>query len=340
MSLDAQTTQTETAPAQQESAPPTRDTLVGLFAAELDAEDNPPAPAQKQEAAPVEAAAEPATGEQPVEAAEGTEPDSETVEAQPPATPAINAPSGMSEEDRQRFAQLSPEVQAWVTQREQQRTADYTRKTQEVAEQAKAAKAEREALSAQLQHYNAFLSKITEQRIEPPNPAMQATDPDGYAHQLGLYVNAKHQQEIARQEQARVTAEQQQIEEKAYNEFVRTEASKLYEIMPEFRDPKQGPALKKAVVEYAEANGFAKVLPKATAQEVSILVKAMRYDAAQKAAKAAPVVQAPAPKSTRPSPAQGARRTSGFASAVQNVIQTGSRDALAAAYLAQLQSER
>ena len=312
--------------------------LVGLFAAELEAENAPAAPAKQapESEPPAEAVeAEEAAPEEGTDAAEGHEPD-----AQP--APAITAPNGMSEEDRQRFAQLTPEVQAWVTQREQQRTADYTRKTQEAATLAKAAAAERQQLGSQLEQYSAFLSQITTRKIEPPNPDMQFTDPDGYQQQLGQYVSAKHQQEQAQQEQLKVNAQRTDMEAKAYREFIQTEHAKLNEMMPEFTDPKTGPSLKKAVMAYAEAEGFGEVLPKATAKEVSILVKAMRYDAAQKAAKTSPVVANSAPRSSKPGPAKapGQRNTTNLATAVSNLMAGGSRASLAAAYAAELASER
>lgn len=336
MSLETQTT--EAPAAAEQPAPMTRDDLVGVFAAQLAAENDPP----KAEA-PAEAAAPADTESAPDEGAvadtDGTEPASGAETST--TTPVLNAPFGMSEEDRQRFAQLTPEVQAWVTQREVQREADYTRKTQEAATLAKAASAERQKLGSQLQQYDAFLNSITSQRIEPPDPAMQMTDPDGYQQALGNYVTAKHRQEQAAAEQSRVASERRQIEDQGYREFVQTESSKLIEIMPEFGDPKKAPELRKAVIAYAEQNGFAEALGRATAAEIKVLTQSMRYEAAQKAAKSAPVVAPSAPRSTKPGPAKAAgSRTSGFASAVSNLTASGSRAALAEAYAAELSSER
>ena len=111
--------------------------------------------------------------------------------------------------------------------------------------------------------------------------------------------------------------------------------------MPEFKDPKTGPALKKAVVAYAHEHGFGEVLAKATALEVSVLTKAMRYDAAQKAKSSATVVQPAAPRTAKPGPAKApGSRVSGFANAVANLRSDPSRDVLAAAFLAELNSER
>lgn len=340
-------TATATAPAETSNSPAD---LVGLFAAEIEAETAPPsatpaAPsangATESEPPAVAVEAEQAAPDEGTDAAEGTEPESDP-QSEEPANPILNAPTGMSEEDKRKFALLPPDVQNWLTKREADRRSEFTRKTQEAANLAKAAAAERQQLGTQLEQYSAFLSQITTRKIEPPDPNMQYTDPDGYQQQLGQYVSAKHQQELAQQEQAKVAAQQTAMQEKAYREFVQTEGEKLYAMMPEFKDPKTGPSLRKAVVEYAQANGFGEVLPKATAQEVSILVKAMRYDAAQKAAKSAPVVTPAAPRSAKPGPARapGSRTASNLATAVSNLMAGGSRASLADAYRAELASER
>ncbi len=338
MSLDNTAPQAEAAPA---DAPMDRGVLAEMFAAEIDAETNPPPPAAKETpAAPVEAAAEPATGDEPVEAAESTEPEPEAPEA--PPVPAITAPSGMSEEDRAKFAQLTPEMQSWLTQRYKDQGADYTRKTQAVAEQTKAVTAERQALAAQLEQYGKFLSTITTQELAPPNPAMQMSDPERYSLELGTYLQAKHNQEQARAEAARVAQQHSQIAEQNYREFVNQEKAKLLEIMPEFGDDKKAPALKSAVMTYASEHGFGDALGKATANEIAILVKAMRYDQAEKAKAAAPKVVAPAPKAAQPTPAKGGGRPSNLSVAIRNLDQSAnpSRDDLAAAFLAELNSER
>lgn len=49
----------------------------------------------------------------------------------------ITPPQSMSAKDCDEFAKLSPESQKWVTDREKQQTADYTRKTMELADQKK-----------------------------------------------------------------------------------------------------------------------------------------------------------------------------------------------------------
>lgn len=72
---------------------------------------------------------------EPVEAAEEAPP-AEAPEKAPetPDQQAVEAPVSWSKEDRELFATLPPNVQGLIAKREQERDADYTRKTQEIAD--------------------------------------------------------------------------------------------------------------------------------------------------------------------------------------------------------------
>lgn len=328
--------------AQAADSPPTIGTLAGMLAAELTSEERlsentvtRSEPTSEPAAAPGLEQTAPETG---VDADTSREPDS--VAETPLATSAINAPAGMSEAERAVFAQLPREQQAWVTQRESQRTADYTRKTQEVAAHARAVQSERQALSGQLEQYSAFLSKVTDQSIAPPDPALQQTDPYAYQERMADFVQAKFRQEQAQVEQAKVQAQRQYIEKQQYGEFVQAETAKLVDIMPEFQDPKTGPALKKAVAEYGLSNGIpVTALERATAVEIAILTKAMRFEAAQKAKASATIVPTAAPRSSRPGPARAPGRGTSMTDAVQNLSARPTRESLAAALMAELSAE-
>jgi hypothetical protein len=54
-----------------------------------------------------------------------------------PVKQAVASPQSMSAKDLEAFSALSPESQKWVTDREKELTADYTRKTMDLAEQKK-----------------------------------------------------------------------------------------------------------------------------------------------------------------------------------------------------------
>ena len=109
---------------------------VGDFIAELYDEDasteTVQEPSDRAEiAAPVEAE----QSAEPVEAeSESTEARQEEAE---PADAAITAPQSMSAEDREAFYTLPPEAQKWVSDRDKEQQADYTKKPMEVAEHRK-----------------------------------------------------------------------------------------------------------------------------------------------------------------------------------------------------------
>lgn len=96
-----------------------------------------------------ETSAKPAEGDAPAQA-DASDPeddtgpeDQDTGEAdtddgdEPDASSTITPPRSMSAKDREAFHKLPPESQKWLTDREQQMTADYTRKTQALAEKSK-----------------------------------------------------------------------------------------------------------------------------------------------------------------------------------------------------------
>jgi hypothetical protein len=70
------------------------------------------------------------------------------------------------------------------------------------------------------------------------------------------------------------------------------------------------------------------------------LWKAQRYDALQKAKATAKVVPPPTPKTAKPGPAKAVGRPSNLTSAVRNLSQNPTREALAAAFAAEIASER
>lgn len=333
------------APAAPE-APPSRESLAGLFAAELAAEEAPakPAPAPNEPAAPVEAAAAPETAEQQPADPATTEPESAPDEDR--ATPAIDAPSGMSEADKAMFAKLSPEAQAWVSKRAHESQADYTRKAQAVAEVRKQAEQMTAQLQGQLQQYDQILSTITGRNIAPPDPALRMSDPGAYEEQLAAYVQSRHAQEVATAEQTRVRAEMAKAQEEQKRAYFAEQSSELARIANEAGIPglaagtDEGRAMRKGVYDYGLKAGYTEdMLSMASAKDMLTLWKAQQYDAAKAAKTVAKPAPAPVPKSQTPGPAKQAPNKGSLTAAVQKVSQSGSREDLAASYLALLNSE-
>lgn len=326
------------APTERQQSP--SEQLNGLFMSELEAET-----AANSPSAPVTAAADTESPD-----VEGVTPENEPP-SEPEAAPATAtiAPFGMSEAERAVFSQLTPEMQAWVTSREQQRTADYTAKTQRAAADRKIVEAEyqkasshQQQLMQRMQQYDEVLRGITDQPLQPPPAALAEQDPMLFQQQLADYLHAKDRQERAGKERARLHEEARGQHEAQRTAYVKLEAQKLSEMLPDFYDGKKGPALQKAVVEYAGEHGIpVDRLSFVSALEMTMLVKAMRYDAAVKAQRNARVVTTAAPRSVAPGPARaGGGTVMPLATAVSNLRQNGGAKALEAAFLAELNAER
>jgi hypothetical protein len=118
------------APTEQTSEPTQSvEDFIGNLYEGAEPETTATAPAKAEESEP-EDPAEPGTDGDDDDVDEASEPEAK------PST--IAAPQSMSAKDREAFAKLPPDQQKWLTEREQQMTADYTRKTQAAAEKGKA----------------------------------------------------------------------------------------------------------------------------------------------------------------------------------------------------------
>lgn len=346
MSLEAEVAApVEAAPASAVDAPaPSNEPinasdLAGLFKAELDAESTPdPKPAAPQEVA----APDTESATEQAEPAEADQPETSDQDLSPAA---LKLPGRVSEADQAMFAALPPEQQQWLAKREQGREADYTRKTQEVAEQRKLIEGGQVALLERLQAYDGILSNFTQRPLAPPDPALRQTDPLGFDDQMAAYVQAKHHQEIAQAEQARVRAEAQELQKARQQQHWQEQSKRLGEVAPELAArTTEGAKLRQGVYEYGVKQGYSKdQLNNATAVDLATLWKAQRYDAmvANKSA-IKPVTPAP-PKVMQPGQAKAATGRNGpLARAVSDISnkQHPTRSDLAALYRAELAAER
>jgi hypothetical protein len=321
--------------------------LAGLFRAELDAESAPASPVEPAAAAtteiapdaPVEAA--PATESTPVEVDTATAEQQDGPETDP-APAAIVAPSGMSEADKAVFAALPPEAKAWIAKRENETRADYTRKTQAVAAQRQEVESAQAQVLEKLQQYDGILSQFTTRQLAPPDPALRMTDPVAYEDQVAKYLHDKHLQENAATEQAKVRREHEALSKQQQQTFWTEQAQALKDLAPELAaSTPEAKAHRQAAADYGLKHGYTKAqLDNCTARDLVTLSKAQRYDAAMAAKTTARTVVPPAPKVMQPGPAKAGGRSNGFASRVEALSQNPSRASLAAAYAAELASER
>jgi hypothetical protein len=168
-----------------------------------------------------------------------------------------------------------------------QREADYTKKTQTLAEQRKAVEAERQTVeqAKQLRDTYAQRLQIIEQALRSQTQGenldeLKETDPIGYAVKVAERSENEKRLYAIRAEQARIAQMQQSEQAQQLSQVVSQEADKLSKVLPEYADPQKGETIRKSIRSYAESVGFsADELSKVyDSRAVLTLYKAMQYD--------------------------------------------------------------
>ena len=169
-----------------------------------------------------------------------------------------------------------------------QRQADYTRKSQALAEQRKETEqiqSERQRLEQERQMYANGLQMLQEQQSSKLQEfesidwtALNADDPYQYMLKKDEYRDAQEKVQNVQQQQVLIQQEQAEEAQKARAHFVQQEYNRLVEALPEWNDKES--TIKKDVQEYARSVGF---LPEeinqlADHRSVLIIKKAMEYD--------------------------------------------------------------
>jgi chemotaxis protein histidine kinase CheA len=169
-----------------------------------------------------------------------------------------------------------------------QRQADYTRKSQALAEQRKETEqiqSERMRLEQERQMYANGLQMLQEQQSAKLKDfdnvdweGLKTEDPYQYMIKKDEYRDAQERITNLVQEQQAVQQEQTQQAQQARAHFVQQEYSRLIEALPEWNDNKS--TIKKDVQDYAISAGFLPEEVNQLADHRSILVikKAMEYD--------------------------------------------------------------
>ena len=169
-----------------------------------------------------------------------------------------------------------------------QRQSDYTRKSQEVAEQRKAneaIQAERLKLEQERQMYANGLQMLREQQqsklqefkdVDWEN--LKEEDPYAYMLKKDEYRDAQEKARNATQQQKIVQQQQQAQEAQARATFVQDQYSKLTEALPEWSD--ENSTVKEDIRKFAISSGYApeEVDQLADHRSVLILKKAMEFD--------------------------------------------------------------
>ena len=170
--------------------------------------------------------------------------------------------------------------------------ADYTKKTQEVAEQRKAVEAERRAVEEAKQVRDTYAQRLqaieqflTSGEDSPEDlAAMKENDPIGYAVKVAELTEKKEQLAQVRAEQQRLAQQQQAERQQEMAKHVQQEAQKLSQVLPEFSDPTKGEQLRSEIRNYGKSVGFTdqELAQVYDSRHVLMLHKAMQYDKLQK----------------------------------------------------------
>lgn len=192
-----------------------------------------------------------------------------------------------------------------------QRQADYSRKTEALAQERRAFQSEAEQVRVERQQYATLLQSLSQQletlqEKEPDWDRLWQEDPLEWTRQRAFKDDRDRKVSAARYELERMQAQAAQEQAEQMRQMLQSERAKLPELVPEARSPEKWEATRKQLREYGQKVGYtAEELSQAyDARAIAVLTKAMKYDALMSA-------KAPKPKAADPAPApsQGTART-------------------------------
>lgn len=225
-----------------------------------------------------------------------------------------------------------------------QRDRDYRVKTEQLSEQRKAFEAERAAVSQDRAHLmqaaQHFLANLPQ--IGPPDDAMLDSDPVAYLKQMRAYQHTAQQRAMAaqaiQQVQAKEAQDRQQFtaaQQQQLTEQLQREASRLPDLIPDWKDTKTREAESKSIRSWLEKSG-ASVEAIDSIRDAGILwavregmLRQKERDAVDAANKR---VHALPQRVQRSGVAETVRATDGRTSAMQALRKSGSTDAATAVF--------
>lgn len=158
------------------------------------------------------------------------------------------------------------------------RQSDYTKKTQDLAEQRRQLDTASQEILEQRNRYEQGLAEVTKRLQEATADdtdwnALKETDPVAYAVKREEY---REKQEVLQ----RAQAEQMQIAQGKMQQHLALEQEKLLQAIPEWQDPKVAQKEKTDVVTYAKRFGFSdqELQNASDHRAINVLRKAMLYD--------------------------------------------------------------
>jgi len=187
------------------------------------------------------------------------------------------------------------------------RTSDYTKKTQNLAEQRKAVESERTKIeeAAKLRDTYAQRLQVIEQMLTQPTEdltALKDSDPVGYAIKVAENMEREKQLAAVRAERESVQAKQVAENQERLKAHIAQEAERLRSAIPDFSDEVKGEVIRKEIRDYAKSVGWSdqELSQVYDHRAVLTLYRAMQFEKLQKSKPAVSKRVAEAPKSLAP----------------------------------------
>lgn len=171
-----------------------------------------------------------------------------------------------------------------------QQGADYTRKTQQLAEQRKALDAEAQSVIQARQLRDAYAERLqmieqmlTAQDSNEDLDSLKENDPIGYAVRVAEMQQKEKQMYAVQAERQRIAQEQQAEYGQNMQKYLATQAQELTKVIPEYADPEKGEVLRNDLRKFARSVGFSDedLSNVVDHRQVLTLYKAMQYDKLQ-----------------------------------------------------------
>ena len=171
-----------------------------------------------------------------------------------------------------------------------QQGADYTKKTQQVAEQRKALQAEQQAIEEAKYMRDAYAERLQamEQLLNAQQPvedleSLKESDPIGYAVRVAEMSQNKEKLYAIQAERQRIAELQQAEQQQGMQQYLSQQAATLSQSLPEYSDPVKGEALRSDLRTFAKNLGFSdqELSQVRDSRHVMALYKAMQYDKLQ-----------------------------------------------------------
>lgn len=189
------------------------------------------------------------------------------------------------------------------------RTADYTKKTQEVAEARKMVESDRQRIqeASRLRDQYAERLGVIEQMLSQTDraedlSALKENDPIGYAVRVAEQSEREKQLTAVRAERQKLAQSQQAEQGERLKAHLATEAAKLREAIPDLSDDIKSEVVKRDIRDFAKSIGFSdqELTQVYDSRAVLTLYKAMQYDKLVKGKTDATKKVSQAPRMLRP----------------------------------------